>query len=179
MSYTALVPVNLSHNRHIHRQLGSTGIISPLPGRTPISTPASSTPATSPSSSNISVSKSSTTPVTPGTSTMSSSSTSMSSSAIAHFIVPMSTSTLQIPFLTPTATSTTTASPFIVTNPSNPQQFVVFSKTTLPPNQRLNLQDGSDLAPLALLFLGFPSPVLLFSRFTMVFPLTDAAWLGV
>ncbi|KAN0070372.1 hypothetical protein V8E54_011241 [Elaphomyces granulatus] len=179
MSYTALVPVDLSHNRHIHRQFDSTGIISPLPGRTPTSTPASSTPATSPSSSNISVSKSSTTPVTPGTSTLSSSSTLTSSSAIAHFIVPMSTSTLQIPFPTPTATSTTTASPFIVTNPSNLQQFVAFSKTTLPPNQRSNLQDGSDLAPLALLFLGFPSPVLLFSSFTMVFPLTDAAWLSV
>jgi hypothetical protein len=56
---------------------------------------------------------------------------------------------------------------------------VTFSKTTLPPNQRSNLQDGSDLAPHALLFLGFPSPVLLFSSFTMVFPLTDAAWLSV
>ena len=98
-----------------------------------------------------------------------------------HFIVPMSTSTLQIPFPTPTTTSTTTTSttkafPYIVINPFNPQQSVAFSKTTIPPNQRTDFPDGSDLAPLALLFSGFPSLVLLFASFTAVFPLTVAPW---
>src|SRR5712664_645637 len=103
---------------------------------------------------------------------------STSTSSVAPFVVPTSTSTLPIALaaFTGQTTASSTAPPFFVTNPANPQQSVAFGKAIIPSGQRSNLPDATDLFPLALVFAGSPFLVLLFSN-ALVYPLASAPWL--
>ncbi|KAF2821397.1 subtilisin-like protein [Ophiobolus disseminans] len=114
---------------------------------------------------------------------------SVQSSGLPPFVVPTVTSTvsISIKFSTPTSSPTGSAGTIVVTNPRNPQESVSFAVNKVPEDQRVGLPgDVSDAAPLALLLLGFSFPVLLFSGFTIVFPIADAgvlagasAWLAL
>ncbi|PVH97993.1 hypothetical protein DM02DRAFT_730159 [Periconia macrospinosa] len=100
------------------------------------------------------------------------------SQSLPPFVAPTVTSTvpISIRFPTPTASSGGGVGGIVVTNPKNPRESVSFGTAKVPTDKRLDLPgDVSDLAPLALLLLGFPFPVLLFSGFTVVFPIAEAS----
>src|SRR5579862_7548291 len=107
--------------------------------------------------------------------------TTTSSSSPLPFLVPSSTLKLSttlsaVTVLNPTSSSSgTAAGGYVVVNPSNTQQSVVFAVATVPPDQRSNLPSATDAAPAALLLLGFALPGLLFGGFQMVIPAVDAA----
>ena len=67
--------------------------------------------------------------------------------------------------------STISASTVSVTNPSNPDQAVIFRTLQIPQNERDNLPIVTDTTPAALIFPNLPFPVLLFPSFMIVYPM--------
>jgi hypothetical protein len=137
-----------------------------------------SIPSSSANSTTLASSPPQSSPTTPGPPQTS----QTTSQSVSSFVVPLSTQTLKSSlklstvFSPPSSTQAgSTAGGYVVVNPSNTKQSVAFAVATIPPDQQSGLPSATDLAPAALLLLGFALPVLLFGGGILVLPDVSAS----